>query len=231
MSQSTAQVADLSPTAATIQEIDLTALVASRILHDIATPFGALWNGVEFTRGDSDAESKAHAGRIIEESAQRLRARIEFLRIAFGARGGRQEMVGLVEPRDKLRAYVEGGRVQLDWEPGNEMIPRPASRLLLVLSLLGVEAMPLGGVLRVGVVSKEGPDGETLNLIALADGRKPRIDPMVASLLRTGRSEDPDEPMIAKHAPALFAYRLARDLGADLSFGEEDGRVIFAAAL
>lgn len=212
------------------QGLDLATLVASRVLHDIASPFGALWNGVEFARGDVDADSRAHAGRIVEESATRLRARLQFLRMAFGSGGDRAAMVGLIEPRDMLRDYIAGGRVTLDWEPEGREIGRPAARLISVLALLGFEAMPRGGVLRVGVVEQPSDDGPQLNLVVVADGRAPKIDPMAASLLADGVGVD-GEPVTSRHAPALFAHRLAAEIGARLSFGEEDDRVIIAATL
>ena len=48
-----------------LPELDLTALVASRICHDVVGPVGAIFNGLEVLEDDDDEQVKQYAMDVI----------------------------------------------------------------------------------------------------------------------------------------------------------------------
>ena len=67
-----------------IDNTKLTALVASRICHDLISPIGAIGNGVELLTMESGGTLRPEFA-LISESVANANARIRLFRIAFGA--------------------------------------------------------------------------------------------------------------------------------------------------
>ena len=65
-------------------ELDLAALISSRICHDLISPIGAINNGLELL-GMSGQSLDTPEMSLINESVQNASARIRFFRIAYGA--------------------------------------------------------------------------------------------------------------------------------------------------
>lgn len=224
-----AETRHAQPTAAPIDDVTLVSMLSSRICHDLAGPIGALGNGVEFLGGRVDDATRDHANRVIADSTRQAAARLAFYRAAFGVGGSMGDQVRLSELRDMSAALLDGGRVQLDWEPGDDVLPRHSMRLLLNLVLLGVEALPRGGVLRVGLAAPEG-SAERMMLV-VAEGPMLKLTPRIQSLLLEGGLGGDPKPMEPKESPALLTHRLATALGSRLNCAEEPGHVILAASI
>ena len=118
----------------------LTALVGSRICHDLISPIGAIGNGVELlalTDRDTSAEMA-----LITESVENASARIRFFRVAFGAAG--DQMMGRAEVMSILSDLSAASRFDCDW-----CLETPQPRVLVRLAFLGLQcletAMPYGG--------------------------------------------------------------------------------------
>ncbi|MEO0403208.1 MAG: histidine phosphotransferase, partial [Pseudomonadota bacterium] len=63
--------------------VNLAALIGSRICHDLISPIGAINNGLELL-GMSDQRDGPEID-LISESVENASARIRFFRIAYGA--------------------------------------------------------------------------------------------------------------------------------------------------
>lgn len=123
---------------------DLTALVGSRICHDLISPLGAIGNGLELLQLSGLPQGPEWA--LIAESVENASARIRFFRIAYGAADSASVVRG-AELRAVLRAMFHGGRLRLDWLPDNQ--PRAEAKLaFLVLQCLET-ALPYGGRIAV----------------------------------------------------------------------------------
>lgn len=214
-----------------VEEVALAALLSSRICHDLVGPIGALDNGVAYIGGSVDQDTRDHAVRIIADSVRDASARLQFYRAAFGAGGALGDGVRLSELKTLTENLLRGGRVQLDWEPGEQEISRGAMRLILNLVLIGAETMPRGGVLHVGVVPDESAAGGGWMLLVVAEGRHLRFSHRIRALLLDGALPADEPPLEPKESPAALTYRLAQDVPSTLSFAEEEGQIIIAATL
>lgn len=205
-----------------IDDVALASLLSSRICHDLVGPVGALSNGVEFLGAGVENDTRDHAVRVIRDGARTARARLQFYRSAFGAGGSIGDHAQLDEMRILAADFLEGGRVTLDWATGDATLDRPLARLLLNQILIGVEALPRGGLCQVGVVARG-----ALNMVVMAEGPHTKLTPTAESLLRDG-TLPPGERLEPRDAPLLLTHRLAGTLGASLTLAHEDGRVVVA---
>lgn len=217
---------------AQIDDLTLASMLSSRICHDLASPIGALGNGVEFLGARVDDATREHATRVIADSVRQASARLAFYRAAFGVGGSIGDRVRLSELRDMTAAILEGGRVQLDWDPGEEEIAHGPMRLMMNLILLGTEALPRGGVLRAGIVIPEGArSSQDRMMLVIAEGPMLKLTERLQSLLLDGKLGAGETALEPKESPALLTHRLAASTGAQLSCAKEADHVILAATL
>ncbi len=128
---------------------DLTALIGSRICHDLISPIGAIGNGVELMLMDGRAKGPELA--LISESVTNANARIRFFRIAFGAAGG-DARIARIEVQSILSDITKGARLRIEWASGSDLARREAKLAFLAIQCLET-AMPWGG--HIGVEQAE----------------------------------------------------------------------------
>ncbi len=73
------------PTA--LGDLELAALVSSRICHDVINPVAAIANGLEMLAEEPDQAMREAAMDLIRKSAAQASAKLQFARLAFGAAG------------------------------------------------------------------------------------------------------------------------------------------------
>jgi len=125
-------------------QVNLSALIGSRICHDLISPIGAINNGLELL--DMSGDSKGPEMDLIHESVGNASARIRYFRVAFGAAG--EQTMGRAEITGILKDVMHGARLNVAWGP---MDAQPRSHVRLAfLALLCVEtAMPYGGRIEI----------------------------------------------------------------------------------
>ena len=64
-----------------LSELELAALLCSRVCHDVISPVGAITNGLEVLDDDSDEEMQGFAMDLIKKSATRASASLLFARL------------------------------------------------------------------------------------------------------------------------------------------------------
>ena len=126
------------------QSPDFSALIGSRICHDLVSPIGAIGNGVELML--MDGTEKGPELTLIAESVANASARIRFFRIAFGASGGQR--VSRSEVLAVLSEMSQGTRVRIDWTSAADMA-RSEARLAFLAIQCFETVMPFGGTLSV----------------------------------------------------------------------------------
>ena len=177
--------------------VNLSALIGSRICHDLISPIGAINNGLELL-GMSGGSTGPEMD-LIQESVGNASARIRYFRVAFGAAG--EQMMGRSEIVSILKDVMQGARLHVAWGP---MDPQPRSSVRMAfLALLCVEtAMPYGGRIEISQ-----DDGHWL-LHGQAD--KLNIDQTLWSILAT--KEMPDDLR-----PAQVQFALLPLIAADMN--------------
>lgn len=133
-----------------LDPIHLSALVASRICHDLISPIGAIGNGVELMTMDSAGNSGPEMALILE-SAGNANGRIRYFRVAFGQCGqdqriARSEVIGI------LSDLAAGGRIQTQWDSPPDLARRDVK--LAFLGLMCLEsALIQGGDIQVSLTA------------------------------------------------------------------------------
>ena len=120
--------------------LNLSALIGSRICHDLISPIGAINNGLELLGMTTRQTGPEMA--LISESVENAAARIRYFRIAYGAADG--QMMGRSEVTSILTDLAKGGRMDYDWEP-QDPLPRAQVRLAFLGLQCMETAMPSGG--------------------------------------------------------------------------------------
>ena len=212
-----------------MKALELTALISSRLCHDLVGPIGALNNGLEILVDETDAELRRRAIELMVGSAGVAARRLKFYRLAYGAASGHGMSIGLDEAREAARGLFEESKITLDWpdasggeDLGGELA---AVKLLLNMIAVGAEALARGGELSVSLKTAE--SGLHLAVVAVGPGASLADD---ALQLLTAKG---DAVEIGPRAvQPYFTARLAEALGTRVSVNARGvGRLEIGARL
>lgn len=131
---------------------DLTALVGSRICHDLISPLGAIGNGLELLGMAQPGQAGSEELSLIHQSVANANARVRFYRVAFGA-ADRTQKIARAELTSILRDSFAGGRIAVEQSLGDDL-NRADAKLALLLVLCLETALPRGGTISV---TQDGP--------------------------------------------------------------------------
>jgi histidine phosphotransferase ChpT len=138
-------------------DIDLAALLCSRLCHDLLSPVGAMNNGLELLADEHDPEMRKRCMDLLAESAKSAADKLKFFRLAFGAAGGFGSEVDPNEARAVIEPLVTAdGRTALVWAVPEGLMPKKAVKVLLNLVLIAKDALVRGGELHVGGETRDG---------------------------------------------------------------------------
>ncbi len=138
-----------------LSALDLSALLASRVCHDIISPVGAITNGLEVLDEDNGEEMKEFAMDLIRKSAVSASSKLKFARLAFGASGSAGALIDTGDAEEVAKAYVAGEKPELEWNGSRVLMPKNKVKLLLNLILIALGAIPRGGVIKVAIEGVE----------------------------------------------------------------------------
>lgn len=187
---------------------ELSALVGSRICHDLISPLGAIGNGMELLAMAADGAPGGPGAEelaLINDSVARANARIRLFRLAFGAAAQGVEIAGQ-ELRDILGDCYGGSRLGVVAEPP-VALPRPLARTALLAVLCAETALPHGGQIRLAAAGA----GMTLS----AEGPRLALEPRLWGPILEGRA--PDGEISAAEVQFALLPRAARESGRRLS--------------
>jgi histidine phosphotransferase ChpT len=160
-------------------DLELVALISSRICHDVISPVGAIANGLEMLSEEQDEAMREQTMDLIRKSARQASAKLQFARLAFGAAGSAGAEIDLRDAEKVARDFVQGAKHALSWQGPPATLPKNKVKLLLNLVALGVLALPRGGVVKVEIKSET----PALTFTVLARGETARLAEHVTSLL------------------------------------------------
>lgn len=209
------------PTA--IGNLDLAALVSSRICHDVINPVAAIANGLEMLAEEPDQAMRDAAMDLIRKSALQASAKLQFARLAFGAAGSAGAEIDLRDAEKVAREFVQGsGKHQLVWQGPPVTLPKNKVKLLLNFVALGVIALPRGGTISVTILGT--PPAVSFSVTAKGEGA--RLIDQVKSLLLGGNGVAIDSHSIQPYYASLVAAASGMTVAAEA----RDGEVEFKAA-
>ncbi|MFD1702872.1 histidine phosphotransferase ChpT [Methylopila henanensis] len=170
----------------TLDGLDLAALIASRVCHDVISPVGAIVNGLEILEDEKDEGMRGFAFDLIKKSAAQASARLQFCRIAFGAAGSAAAVLDLGDAEQVARGFIEDQKTKLVWEANRQLLLKNKVKLLLNLVLVATTTIPRGGVI---AVSAEG-EGDATAFRIVATGPTARVPANVVDLIAGRAPED-----------------------------------------
>ena len=208
--------------ASDITALDLAALLASRVCHDIISPVGAITNGLEVLEEENNEEMRTFAMDLIRKSARQASVKLQFARLAFGAAGSAGAEIDLGDAESVARGFMAGEKANLEWTAQRVLMPKNKVKLLLNLVLVATHAVPRGGTIHVTVT---GPADKPLFGLRCS-GTNARIPPNFEDLISGRLGEiNPDAHMIQP----IYAGLLARAAQMTVSVAKIDDDVEFRA--
>jgi histidine phosphotransferase ChpT len=209
------------PTA--LSDLELAALVSSRICHDVINPVAAISNGLEMLGEEQDAEMRAATMDLIRKSATQASAKLQFARLAFGAAGSARAEIDLRDAEKVARDFVGGsGKHEVVWDGPAATLPRDKVKALLNLVALGVVALPRGGTVRVEITGTPPEVG----FMVRANGKAACLNEQVSALLSGTNGAEVDAHSIQPY----YARRVATAAGLNLTAEGQDDEVILRAS-
>jgi histidine phosphotransferase ChpT len=198
-----------------ITDLELAALVSSRICHDVVGPVGAIFNGLEVLEDDDDEQVKQYAMDVIRRNTKNAWARLEFARLAFGAAGSAGTDIPFNKIQDLANAILEE-KHKVEWASEHDFMPKGYAKLILNLVVVAVAAIPRGGVIQFNVIG----DVEKPEIQISAKGDGVRLPERVPDILN-GSSKDPIDALVIQ---PYYTYRLLKngELSIKLEFNENE---------
>jgi histidine phosphotransferase ChpT len=197
-------------------EIEFAALLVSRVCHDLVGPLGAVVNGMEVLEDERDPAMRGEAIKLVTVSADQALARIQFMRIAFGAAGSAGAELDLGEIGRLIEGLLAGGKVQLTWNVPKLYWGKDWAKLLMNATLLAADCLPRGGT----VVVEAGQDPQSPSFHIRAEGLNARVTEEVGQAIK-GDAVNVD----ARHVQPFLTYKLARTVDTTLTIMPLEGAV------
>jgi histidine phosphotransferase ChpT len=205
-----------------MNEIEFSAFLVSRVCHDLVGPLGAVVNGLEVLEDERDAAMRAEALKIVTSSAEQALARLQFMRIAFGAAGSAGAELDLGEVGRLVSGLVAGTKTEVRWNAAPIHWPKDWAKLLMNATVVAADCLPRGGV----VIVETGGDASAPSFRIEASGTGARV---MEEVERAVRGEANSGVLDARGIQPFLAHMLARDLNAGLTLTAREGGVSVAA--
>lgn len=201
-----------------IENTKLTALVASRICHDMVEPMSAIIQGLEMIKS-GEGKTDPDALSLLDHGVGKAWAKLEFFRFAMAGATAEGESE-LEEGRAVAIKLYSVLKPELVWSAPAVQMPRPAVRVIVNLLLIANECLPRGGKVEI-TAAKTADGGE---VIVTATGPRAKLREPTAAALRG------DESDLSGHTiqPTLTSL-LARQGNVELSTREGEEKVEFIA--
>jgi histidine phosphotransferase ChpT len=203
-------------------ELDFSAFLVSRVCHDLVGPLGAVVNGLEVLEDERDPAMRADALKIVASSADQALARIQYMRIAFGAAGSAGAELDLGEVGRLVTGLFAGSKIVLHWEAANINWPKDWAKLLMNATLLAADCLPRGGTVRVHTSGDATAPG--FKIVATAPHAR-----VLEEVEKATRGEIASGMFDARGIQPFLTHKLARSLNAGLTLTAAEGQVELAA--
>jgi len=208
-----------------MSNVEFASLLCSRLCHDLISPVGSLGNGLELLADEDDPAMRQRCLDLVADSARQTANKLKFFRLAFGAGGGFGAQIDAREAKAALEGlFPPEKRIAVEWMVPAASLPKGAMKILLNLAMTAGDALLRGGRLNVAAEERAG----AIELAVRAEGARVLLDPEIKAAL-DGRAR---LDQLAPRAAAAYLVRsLVDEAGAALMVSEQDGALVFGAAL
>ena len=197
-----------------MDNLKFSALLCSRLCHDLASPVGAVNNGVEMLETETDPGLIRQITGLIEQSAAQTTNRLQFYRLAFGAAGGFGSQVGLDHAKAAMEAFFGDQKIEVEFDPGQKTGSPAVVKLLMNLALTAGETIIRGGKLVIEIEDQAAGTRFALR----AEAEKIEVGDTIPDALGGKLPVDELDP---KSIPAALAAEIARTLGTSINVTDQ----------
>ncbi len=201
-------------------DLELAALISSKICHDVISPVGAIYNGLEILGDDSDPSSRDYAMDVIRNVTKQASARLQFARFAFGAAGSAGAEIDLETARAISVGLIGDSKHVLTWTAPAGYLPKNEVKLLLNLVAISINALPRGGSIEVNIAENLAEPSFRIR----CSGTRARAPQHLPEML-SGEIGEID----AMSVQVYYTWRLAQAVGVTIHLEHEGDTVVIGA--
>ena len=205
-----------------LTDLEFSALLSSKICHDIIGPVGAIYNGLEVIGLDDDAAMKSSAFEVVRNVVEQASARLQFARFAFGAAGTAGAEVDLHTAQQIAEGLIRDSKKhRFVWSGASGMLAKNKVKLLLNLVACALTSVPRGGVIEIEVEKNEQMPKFTLT----CSGRAARPPLYLGELIENSNGIEID----AMSIQAYYTLRLACETDMNVSLRQDGEHIVLQA--
>ncbi len=202
-------------------DLELAALISSKICHDVIGPVGAIYNGLEILDEDDNQDAQSYAMNVIRNVTEQASARLQFARFAFGAAGSAGAMIDLATAEQISRGLIGTGKHKLLWSGLAGYVAKDRVKLLLNLIASAITALPRGGDIEVVITGTV----EEPMFVIRCRGTGARPPQYLIDFVTGGQTPQFD----AMTVQAYYTWRLAGTSGMRIEILKDNADILLAA--
>jgi histidine phosphotransferase ChpT len=201
-------------------DLELAALISSKICHDLIGPVGNINNGLEILDEEDDAQSRNYALDVIRNVTETASARLQVARFASGATDSAGAKIDLATAEELSRGLIGNGKHKLGWRGLKGQVAKDKAKLLLNLVAAAPTAVPRGG----DIVVEIGGTPAAPSFTVRCRGASARPPQYLADFVN-----GPAPPINAMTIQAYYTVRLAMATRMRLAIVKDGADVVLAA--
>ncbi len=194
--------------------LGLSALLSSRVCHDLINPVGAIGSGLDVLDDpEMDETMRSAALDLIRSGAKKALALLSYARLAYGAAGGFGAQISLEDAQAALQGLYDTVKPDLDWTLEGDMAPKECVKSILILANAAADFVPRGGTVKI--------DGRYNDFAITATGKRIYLQDDLVKALR-GEARD----LTPKFTPALIAAQMIVADGGTVDVAADDEKAV-----
>ena len=197
--------------------VALSALISSRVCHDLINPVGAIRSGFDVLDDPEMEDGMRDAALdLIRSGATKALALLGYARLAYGAAGGFGAQISLEDAEQALRDLYETVKPELEWSIEGGLAAKENVKVLMILAYAAADCVPRGGEVSI--------TGSIDDFTIRATGKRLILQD---DLVRALGGDEAD--LAPKFTPALLASKIVTDAGGEMTAEASDEAITFKA--
>ena len=201
--------------------LTLSALISSRVCHDLINPVGAISSGLEVLDDPTmEGAMREAAFDLVRSGAQKALALLSYARLAYGAAGGFGAQISLDDAHKALAAVYDTVKPDLDWRLETGLAAKENVKVLMIIAYAAADSAPRGGTVTI-----DGDIADFTVTVVAAEGTRLMLQDSLAAALKGDATE-----LTPKFTPALIASAIVASAGGRIEVDKTDEAVTFKAS-